>query len=41
MCLSSFIIQNLDVMAIELEIKICDLQKSYFNLTNYAQFAIF
>jgi hypothetical protein len=31
----------LDVVALELEMKVCDLWKYYFNLTNYAQFSNF
>jgi hypothetical protein len=37
----AFIIQKLDVMTLELGMKVCDLWKYYFNLTNHAQFANF
>jgi hypothetical protein len=37
----AFIIQNLDVVILELGMKVCDLWKYYFNLTNYAQVANF
>jgi hypothetical protein len=36
-----FIIQNLDVLTLEMGIKVDDIWKYYFNLTNYAQFANF
>jgi hypothetical protein len=36
-----FIIQNLDVVNLELGVKVCDLWKYYFNLTNYAKLANF
>ena len=31
----AFIIQNLDVVILELDTKVCDLWKYYFSLTNY------
>jgi hypothetical protein len=37
----AFIIQNLDIMTLELSMKVCDFWKYHFNLTNYAQFAKF
>jgi hypothetical protein len=36
-----FIIQDMDVVTLGLDMKICDLLKYYFNSTNYAQFANF
>ena len=38
MCLSS---HNLDVVTLELGMKVCDLCKYYFYLTNYGQFVEF
>jgi hypothetical protein len=41
MCYQAFIIQKLGVVNLELAIKVCNLWKYYFNLTNYAQFTNF
>jgi hypothetical protein len=41
MAYQAFIIQNLNVVTLKLGMKVCDVWKYYFNLTNYAQFAIF
>jgi hypothetical protein len=37
----TFIIQNLDVVTLELGMKVCDLWKYYFSLIDYVQFAKF
>ena len=37
----AFIIENLDVVTLKLDMKVYEFWKQYSNLTNYAQFANF